>query len=179
MNYTEWLTKNGIRCSGIGLSEEKANELAKSSQDPGSGLMAQIRRIVVHHSATETGNASVFRVLHRAVNGWNDIAYHFVIGNGTLSDDGEVETGRPLPYKGAHARGGNEDSIGICLVGNFNLSDPTAAQTASLGKLLKSLMGEYGIDANGVILHRDVNGSETECPGRLLSIEKVIDCIDI
>ena len=140
--------------------------------------MKPVKKIVIHHSATETGNAAFFRVLHRVVNLWNDIGYHFVIGNGSLSEDGEVEAGRPLPFQGAHARGANEDSIGICLVGNFNITEPTAAQMNSLGILLRKLMAEYSLSRDSITLHRLVSGSSTECPGKRLNLKKVIYLLD-
>ena len=109
MNFYEWLRAEGIECPGK-LSLKAARALALPLSDPGTPPMKRIGGIVVHHSATKAGSAAFFRVLHRGVNLWNDIGYHFVIGNGTLTGDGAVETGRALPFTGAHARGGNTDS---------------------------------------------------------------------
>ena len=50
------------------------------------------RYIVVHHSAGPTGSAAVFHRWHLK-RGWRGLGYHFVIGNGTGSRDGEVEVG--------------------------------------------------------------------------------------
>jgi len=47
--------------------------------------------IVIHHSATENGNAAIFDRMHREHNHWDGVGYDFVIGNGTNSGDGEVE----------------------------------------------------------------------------------------
>lgn len=44
--------------------------------------------------------------------GFLDIGYHYVI-----TRDGTLETGRPDNVSGAHARGYNHTSIGICMVG--------------------------------------------------------------
>ena len=44
--------------------------------------------------------------------GWRDIGYHFVIGL-----DGQVHEGRPIEETGAHTKGHNFDSIGICYIG--------------------------------------------------------------
>ena len=44
--------------------------------------------IVIHHSASRTGNASIFDNWHREGRGWNGVGYDFVIGNGTDSSDG-------------------------------------------------------------------------------------------
>ncbi len=52
------------------------------------------RYIVIHHSATNNGSAKIFDRYHREEKGLADgLAYHFVIGNGTASKDGLVETG--------------------------------------------------------------------------------------
>ncbi|MFQ5589758.1 MAG: peptidoglycan-binding protein, partial [Phycisphaerae bacterium] len=48
--------------------------------------------IVIHHSATETGGASLFDRFHRK-RGWDGLGYHFVIGNGTDTPDGLIEVG--------------------------------------------------------------------------------------
>ncbi len=70
---------------------------------------------------------------------------------------------------GAHARGSNTDSIGICLVGDFTASLPSPRQAASLSKLLSRLMEAHGIPKGCVLLHREVPGCVTECPGALFT----------
>jgi hypothetical protein len=168
----EWLESQGFHAedvTGAGL-EEKADPPSM----PDYRLMPLPSMIVVHHSATPSGSARLFRCLHRAVNGWEDIGYHYVIGNGTHSGDGEVEPGRPEGVRGAHARGSNHCSIGICLVGDFESGDPTDTQLASLGALLAELMDRLCIPQSGVVLHRDVKGCSTVCPGRNLPLGRVL-----
>lgn len=126
--------------------------------------------IIIHHSATDKGNAEVFRKAHMA-KGWRDIGYHYVIGNGTYTGDGEIEEGRGNDEVGAHAKGYNDKSIGICLVGNFEKYPPSQAQIKSLVKLLKSLLPEYKIPIADVIGHKEVNN--TLCPGIYFDIEKL------
>ena len=178
MKYLEWLQLTGFDSRNSEITEDEAEEIALPLKDPGTEKMRSLNRIVIHHSATETGNAAYFRVLHRVVNGWNDIGYHYVIGNGSFSDNGEIEKGRKLPFRGAHAKGGNEDSIGICLVGNFNTETPTYLQIKSLGILLRSLAKEYSLCRNSVTLHRFIQGSSTECPGKNLSMKDVLYLFD-
>lgn len=134
--------------------------------------------IVVHHSATAEGNAERFDRYHREYRGWKDgLAYHFVIGNGRGSGDGEIETGlRWLDQKdGAHCRSAeyNKYGIGICLVGDFTNSAPTGEQMKSLAALCRSLMNLCGIGADNVIGHREVPGAETECPGALFPMAEL------
>lgn len=98
--------------------------------------MRKISRIVVHCSATKTGNAAAFRRYHMQVNGWNDIGYHYVILR-----SGIVEKGRPIEKAGAHCPEANKDSIGICLVG---IDQFEAAQFDALKKLYKELTAKFG-----------------------------------
>lgn len=123
--------------------------------------------IIIHHSATKQGDAETFRRAHMA-KGWRDIGYHYVIGNGTYSGDGEVETGRPENESGAHcsADGMNFKSIGICLVGNFDIDKPTIAQMEALKRLCRDIMARYKIPVSKVLGHGEVKGAATNCPGR-------------
>jgi len=132
--------------------------------------------IVIHHSASPSGSMAVFDKEHRA-KGWDGVGYHFVIGNGTNSGDGQVEvTPRwPIQKWGAHAKTldnkFNEYGIGICMVGNFDTERPTPAQLASLTKLVAFLMQTYSIPPQNVLGHRDTKA--TECPGRYVNVAAV------
>jgi len=125
--------------------------------------------IVIHHSASPTGSAAIFDKEHKA-KGWDGVGYHFVIGNGTNSGDGQIEvTPRwPIQKWGAHAKTAdnrfNEYGIGICLVGNFDEGPPSPAQQRSLTKLVRYLCRTYGIPANRVYTHGGVT-HQTRCPG--------------
>ena len=133
--------------------------------------------IVIHHSATATGGAAAFDKMHKA-KGWDELGYHFVIGNGTDSRDGQVEVGPRWPRQkwGAHAKTAdnrfNDFGIGVCLVGNFDNTQPTPEQMKSLSRLVAHLMRTYRIPPDRVVGHGDT-GRATECPGRLMSITQV------
>ena len=126
--------------------------------------------IVIHHSATDFGGARRFDRAHRE-RGFDELGYHFVIGNGTDTADGQVEVGprwRVQKY-GAHCRSPqdyyNEHGIGVCLVGNFDEDRPTAAQMDSLKKLVRHLSKTYDIPPNKIYSHGGVTGM-THCPGK-------------
>ncbi len=141
------------------------------------------RGIIVHHSATQTGNAAEFNALHKNRkdrNGepWLGLGYHFVIDNGRGGADGKVEVGFRWRQQmtGAHCRPKscthnywNEHTIGICLVGNFEHEKPTPAQYKSLANLIQFLQQRYHIPANAIQGHGDVAGAQTACPGRNFS----------
>lgn len=134
--------------------------------------------LVVHHSATTTGGARTFDKHHRQDNGWDELGYHFVIGNGTDTPDGYVEVG-PRWHKqkhGAHCKTPdnyyNEHGIGICLVGDFTTERPTARQLASLEQLTRFLGAQCGISPNRLTTHRAIT-RRTQCPGRHLSLARL------
>ena len=76
--------------------------------------MRKITKIIVHCSATPEGkdySVDTIRDWHLA-RGWRDIGYHFVIYR-----NGEIAEGRPIEQSGAHCKGENYCSIGICYIG--------------------------------------------------------------
>ena len=126
--------------------------------------------LVIHHSATEDGNAQRLNRSHQRRGFANGLGYHFVIDNGTLGRrDGQIEIGpRWLrQQEGAHCNAGgmNQHGIGICLVGDFTARPPSAAQLESLAYLVDQLRVYYRIPRSHVLRHRDVPGKHTACPG--------------
>ncbi len=67
----------------------------------------------------------------------------------------------------------NERGIGICLVGNFENSPPTAAQKKSVKLLVQTLRNEYKIPVVNVVGHKDIRASATECPGKFFPMAEV------
>lgn len=160
---------------------------------PGSGsyrwryLTAAIRRaiddakvahgrwkyIVVHNSGTRQGNARIFDYYHRHVRRMpNGLAYHFVIGNGSSSGNGQIEIGNrwihQLPGGHVHSDYLNYIGLGICLVGDFNRDLPTQAQYEALDELIRYLRLRVGkVDGQYTIVlgHREINPRPTDCPG--------------
>lgn len=138
---------------------------------PPSPLEKEWTAIVVHHSDTSNGSATIFDKYHKS-RYWEGIGYDFVIGNGTDSGDGQVEvTFRWREQRtGAHCKTpnnwANEDAVGICLVGNFDEGLPTSRQMRSLVKLVRFLQSRYRIPRSRVYGHKDTPGAGvTECPG--------------
>lgn len=131
--------------------------------------------IVIHHSATDTGNARRFDYFHRKIRHMKrGMAYHFVIGNGRGLGDGEVEVGSrwTLQQPGGHLRQNkyNEIALGICLVGNFDKKPPTKKQMESLRALTRFLQVKSSIPRSRVLGHREMPGARTRCPGRLFPL---------
>ena len=125
--------------------------------------MRNIDKIIVHCSATRPNQnvtAENIRRWHIQDRGWNDIGYHYVIKR-----DGTLERGRDVAIAGAHAKGHNEHSIGVCLAGGISQEgvaeqNYTANQYYSLKKLLDVLCVTF--PNADIIGHNDV--SEKSCP---------------
>ena len=144
----------------------------------GRAISKRWTTIVIHHSATDGGGAKAFDEFHRSGNGWDELGYHFVIGNGTDTPDGQVEVGPRWQTQkhGAHCKTAgnyfNDHGIGICLVGDFDDTAPTPRQMASLERLVRFLMYQCGIPASQVTTHRDVT-HRTRCPGRHFPLQEL------
>ena len=107
--------------------------------------MRSIDKIIVHCSATREGQ----HVTVQQIRQWHlqrnfvDIGYHYVIYL-----DGTVHKGRPLEKAGAHCKGHNAHSIGICYVGGLDRQGKpkdtrTAAQKAALLSLIRELKHRF------------------------------------
>lgn len=122
--------------------------------------MNNVRRVVIHHSASPPSTTvTQIREWHLA-KGWSDIAYHFIIeGNGFLRH------GRLLPTTGAHALGANYDSVGICFIGDFTqqIEGPTPQQRTTF----RALRGALDLIWPGLIYlpHNKAGKTKTLCPG--------------
>jgi len=127
--------------------------------------------IILHHSATDRGGALTFDKYHRQ-KGWDELGYHFVIGNGTDTPDGYIEVGSRWNKQkhGAHCKTPNnyfnDHGIGICLVGDFTNSKPTLKQLAAAENLTRFLADQCSISPHRVTSHTAVKGKSTQCPGR-------------
>lgn len=125
--------------------------------------MRTINKLIVHCSATREGQditVDTIRDWHLK-RGWSDIGYHYVV-----KLDGTIETGRSVELMGAHVKGHNKDSIGICYIGGVEADGKTPKDTRtdkqkdSLLNLLVTLKHVYGdISVYG---HRDF--STKACP---------------
>ena len=133
--------------------------------------------IVIHHTATPSATVKAIERNHVG-QGFEGVGYHFVINNGLApgTADGEITpTDRWIEQRpGAHAKVSdhpefNHEGIGICLVGNFEKTRPTAAQMASLEMLVLALGDRYGIGLDRIVGHGELKN--TKCPGRLLPLQ--------
>jgi len=123
---------------------------------------------VFHHSeCKDTPAGEIVGIWEYHVSGkkWRSIGYNFVVE----FRDGHclVQCGREPFMMGSHCRGFN-NMVGICLVGNFDLTPPPEAMLDKSARLLKWLMLWTDIEPKKVFDHRDLN--DTSCPGKLFHV---------
>ncbi|MEC8244451.1 MAG: LysM peptidoglycan-binding domain-containing protein [Verrucomicrobiota bacterium] len=136
------------------------------------------KRIVIHHSATPTDDAMNMHRVHKARGMKNGLAYHFVISNGSRKAyDGEIFIGDRWKGQldGGHMKrlSDNKTSIGICLIGNFELRSPTSKQMKSLEGLCEYLMNKCRLSPNQVTTHKILHPNHTVCPGKYFSLSSL------
>jgi hypothetical protein len=129
------------------------------------------KSIVIHHTGRAFGSPTTLADEHQQL-GFRGLGHHFVIGNGSPMDDGELHVGfrwlDQLP--GAHAGGANGDwfnqhSISIALVGNGDRTPFSRSQMARLEQLLTALCRELDLPPEAIVLHSEV--APTSDPGVL------------
>ncbi|MFP4046872.1 MAG: N-acetylmuramoyl-L-alanine amidase [Bacteroidales bacterium] len=133
-------------------------------------------KIILHCSASSFGNAALIAKWHVQERGWSGIGYHYVILNGWLTSNlynpffnGHIETGRPLDddpvvknsEQGAHVRGHNYNSVGICLIGNSgNFTDEQLNSSLELVQRM-----ERQFNTIQICQHSDLDSQKPNCAG--------------
>lgn len=130
-------------------------------------LPREIQMIVVHCSDSKWGDAEVIDGWHRQ-RGFDSCGYHAVICNGFAKgsknynphDDGLIQPGRDPSVQGAHVRGHNQTSLGVCLIG---IDEFTPKQFEALTALLGVWTAIYSVPADMVLGHNVLDSKKT-CP---------------
>jgi N-acetylmuramoyl-L-alanine amidase len=126
-------------------------------------MTRKIRQLIIHHSASgKDTTVEQIRSYHMKERHYSDIGYHYII-----TYDGKIHVGRPEDTVGAHVQGHNASSIGICLVGNSELSPMSKEQEASLVPLMEHLLDKHSLRKKDVLGHSEIADNPTLCPGRL------------
>ncbi len=149
--------------------------------------------IIVHHSGGNNTSSDYAAVVasywdyHVNTRGWDDIGYNWLI-----DPNGVIYEGRGDGVRGAHFSCMNSNTTGICVVGNYEDVEPSAAALTSLQSLIawescdkgflpntQSLHVNSELNLYHVSGHRDGNSSPsasscasgTVCPGENLYIK--------
>jgi hypothetical protein len=126
-------------------------------------------KIIWHHSAVNsTGNQLKGINNYHRQKGFPKSKLGYYVGYHYLIEySGKVIQTREENEPGFHTRGQNQNSIGICMSGNFSLFMPSREQEQNIGRLITQIMERWNIPAEKIQPHRQ-HGA-TECPGKLLS----------
>lgn len=120
--------------------------------------MRAINRILVHHSASSLDTTAAQIAM------WHAARFRFGIGYArVIESDGACYDGRKLQRQGAHCKGFNTDSIGICVVGNNCMMGNhwTVDQESTL---IETLLYFHRLFPNALTCgHNDL--ANTKCPG--------------
>lgn len=115
-----------------------------------------IKLLVVHCSDHDDSQKVTARDIHEMhlKFGWNGIGYHKIINR-----SGKVENGRPEYWIGAHVKGKNNISLGVCLIGRNKF---TKKQFISLERVLKKWKSLY--PKAKIVGHKDTGNTHKTCP---------------
>lgn len=126
--------------------------------------MRPIKKIIIHCADTYPNMDIGVKEINKwhLDRGWSEIGYHDVIRR-----DGRIEIGRNIHLSGAHTKGHNQDSIGVCMVGGKSQDNRpdnnfTEKQFKSLAQLIRMYRVTYGVDLP-VYGHSDFSDYKT-CP---------------
>ncbi len=165
----------GGRSTSSGAGYRYLTSSVRAQIDRAPVARSRWQYIVVHNSGTRQGNAAAFDYYHRHIRRMqNGLAYHFVIGNGTSTGNGQIEVGdrwrRQINGGHVHSDYLSNIALGICLVGDFNRDQPTRAQLDCCEELIRYLRqrcGKVGDRYPIVKPHREMNPPRwaTDCPG--------------
>jgi N-acetylmuramoyl-L-alanine amidase len=119
-------------------------------------IMKNIELLVVHCSDSDDRvNLTALDIHKMHLNfGWDGIGYHKIINR-----SGKIENGRPEYWTGAHVKGLNTISLGVCLIGRHNF---TKKQYFSLEKVLRKWKSIY--PKAKIVGHRDTGNTDKTCP---------------
>lgn len=123
----------------------------------------ETRYIILHHRAGDGDVESIHK--QHLTQGFSGIGYHFYVRK-----SGEVFKGRPIGTVGAHSKGVNQVSIGVCFEGNFETEKGMPKMQKKSGKELISYLKNLYPDAE-IKRHRDVQA--TACPGKNFPFDEI------
>lgn len=125
-------------------------------------MKRKINKIIIHCSATPEGRdvkTETIRAWHLK-RGWSDIGYHYVI-----ELDGSICEGRPIERTGAHCKGHNTGSIGICYVGGVDQDmQPKDTRTEEQKAAMHSLLFDLTDNFPKATIHGHNEFSSKACP---------------
>jgi len=136
--------------------------------------LKNVEYIIIHHTKRNNDFPSFIKFRHKYLRGWEDIGYHYLIGNvRPFTKNGKLYFGRSENLEGAHASGHNKDSLGICLIGNFDKISPNEKQFETLFSFLEQKIKQHNIPLENIIGHNELQNVIKSCPGKLVEMDYI------
>lgn len=150
----------------------------------------KIQRIYIHCSASDYGDAEIIDDWHET-RGWKGIGYNYVVGGAVVKENvgyspGFIQIGRDVERCPAHVKSDNVDSLGICIVGNFDDKSPLGKAEVGAGTriairsamiLVAELSLRLGLPVRQIVGHHEVNlipgktPTTKSCPGHKFNMD--------
>jgi len=138
--------------------------------------MRKIDKIIIHCAATPEGRdvkMETIKSWHVKGRGWSDIGYHYII-----ELDGAVRAGRPLHRSGAHTKGHNATSIGVCYVGGIDKDkNPKDTRTDAQRKAMDILIDDLKMEHPTASVHGHNEFANKACP--CFNVQSWIETLNI
>lgn len=125
-------------------------------------MQRKIKEIIVHCSATfpeQVVTVNDIDLWHKQ-RGFDCIGYHYVVYL-----DGTIHVGRPIEKEGAHCKGHNANSIGVCYVGGLNkVGKPCDTRTDKQKKVLRCLIATLKAEYPDAVVYGHSDFASKACP---------------
>lgn len=168
--YTKFASE--LKLSKVIYKDSKNKEYTWPLQYPKT-----VKKFIIHHTASSenlTDPKQAIRDIyyyHTVSRGWGDIGYNYIIDTNGLIYEGRYGGEGVI---GAHAGSGNNGSIGIAVIGNYEQSSVPSKVLQSLETLIAEKSKIHNIDPEGKTMFRGENSlnvlghrdfMSTTCPG--------------
>jgi hypothetical protein len=149
-----------------------------------SRSVTNVTHLIVHHSAGQTNSTDFAAVVRSYYSyhtgttlGWSDIGYNWLVdGNGVIYQGRAFNNDGNTNVIGAHFAGQNSFTMGVCIIGNYNVVEPTQKAYDALRDVLAWKANERNMDVlvrrNHAVQNRNIftisghrDGGSTDCPG--------------
>ena len=168
----------GIRASAASTSQTTDAGFIRPRSDWATGdmgwkcstgpkVMAEVRAMVVHHTAGNTAPyaeadvPSILRAIwryHVGTNKWCDVAYAFFVDRFGGVWEGR-QGGITRAIEGGHTYGFNSDTTSVAQIGHFDQQATPALMTAATRQLVGWKLGVHGLDPAGTTTVTNNSGS--------------------
>jgi N-acetylmuramoyl-L-alanine amidase len=133
----------------------------------------KVEKLIIHHSLTKDQIVADWPAItryHVEVKKFKANGYHW--GIETVNNAIVLQKGRPENMVGAHTIGMNDKSLGICVVGNYDLAPPSEAVLNRLADLCALKCREYKLRPEDIEPHHKYASYKT-CPGTKFPMDKL------